>query len=308
MFPSQVSNFINHSMLTKFWELVQLFIISVAFYRVGESTVSVTNSGSVIDEQCKTEATNYENETEVSLKQDENSLFKFGILSIFRVNQWLYCPKQIILPLRSLKSKTRNLDSAQFSNGSEFISSLIVSSGSSGRIMDGKYFFSDMGSSKLEELSPSHSVSSDWPNSGTEESEKKKDFHASYPPSQSPQTTMYSKAPLNAFHLRRYSSGSLFQKDLRGTSKDNLKRAAEERIHWVKRKKEECMGSVAVDSEKDSESETNSAPVGDADAGHDPNEVDKKAGEFIAKLTEQIELQKVASIKRTRRMRMSDKH
>ncbi|KAF2315422.1 hypothetical protein GH714_039181 [Hevea brasiliensis] len=49
-------------------------------------------------------------------------------------------------------------------------------------------------------------------------------------------------------------------------------------VKYQKRKKEECMGSVAVDSEKDSESETNSAPVGEADAGHDPNEVDKKAG------------------------------
>ncbi|KAF2303558.1 hypothetical protein GH714_019147 [Hevea brasiliensis] len=274
-------------------------------------------------------------------------------------------------------------------------------------------------------LSPSDSVPSDSPNSGTEESGKKKDFRASYPPaSQSPQTTVNREARLNAFHLRRYSSGSLFQKDLRGTSKDKLKDlsgrkedslASKERgqgalkldrklatatvakptskgksvrtirsgvytpesikfgemikthiddkagegsdvakavntgknemkregldnmsgginkknldthydvpmptyAKYLKKEKEEGLGNVAVESETDLESKTDSTPPSSdegsvtdfvSDAGGDPNEVDKKAGEFIAKFREQIRLQKVASIEKSKVKRMSGKH
>lgn len=89
---------------------------------------------------------------------------------------------------------------------------------------------------------------------------------------------------------------------------------------YLRREKVKCLENVAVESEKDSENnKTNSVPVrldeGSrtgtefvSDAGLDPNEVDKKAGEFIAKFREQIRLQKEASVERSRRMRISSKH
>ncbi|KAJ6328263.1 hypothetical protein OIU77_010036 [Salix suchowensis] len=67
--------------------------------------------------------------------------------------------------------------------------------------------------------------------------------------------------------------------------------------------------SVAVESTDDSESENDisrvksdedSAPATNNDAGDYSSEVDKKAGEFIAKFREQIRLQKVASIGRSK--------
>uniref|UniRef100_A0A2C9WPL7 Uncharacterized protein n=1 Tax=Manihot esculenta TaxID=3983 RepID=A0A2C9WPL7_MANES len=472
-------------------------------YRVGDSTVSVTNGSSVIDEQSKTGSINSENGTEISLEQDENSVgqaWNSQYLqgeSVVLVSQANYeigeleKPEQVAgyeplrVPVMSSKSKSRSLDSAQFSNGSESISSLIGSSSSSGRIVDEKHFFGDTGNSNTDEkfngsfplpseiprrsisgraemkeiigpvdgdpshiqplsvdetqfqspkpqsfrsttasfssqarsilnspteLFPSHSVSTDRQNSGTEDSA-----------SQSPQTTVYREARLNAFHLRKYTSGSLFKKNLHVTSKDKLKdlsgaredslgvkeneqvslgsdkkpgtigkatsRGKSLRINrsglytaeaikaeemstthfddqagkgsneakavnirknemkgnmsigiseknidthcnvpmatyakYLKREKVKCLENVAVESEKDSENnKTNSVPVrldeGSrtgtefvSDAGLDPNEVDKKAGEFIAKFREQIRLQKEASVERSRRMRISSKH
>ncbi|KDP28829.1 hypothetical protein JCGZ_14600 [Jatropha curcas] len=299
-------------------------------------------------------------------------------------------------------------------------------------------------------LSPSHSASSDSPNSRREESGKEKDFSASYPPaSQSPQATVNREARLNAFHLRRYSSGSLFQKDVHKTLKDELKdlrgkrredlslsskqraqgplksdkkpativkvspkgksvrtirsgvytadalkagdknttqideqvgegsndaKAVKIEKNEMKREvldnmsnginkqnldnrwkieskkeeldnmsvginkknvdtrydmpnmthskyqnkeKKELLENVTVETTEESGSDTDNGRVSSgedakdasvSDAGHDPNEVDKKAGEFIAKFREQIRLQKVASIDRPRGMRLSGKH
>ncbi|XP_002511605.2 uncharacterized protein LOC8265800 [Ricinus communis] len=272
-------------------------------------------------------------------------------------------------------------------------------------------------------LSPSHSTtSSDSPSSRTEELGKDKDFFPSYPPaSQSPQTTKTRDAPLNAFHLRRYSSGSLFQKDahkrikdepkdLRGKRKDDLLRSKEggqgtlesdkkpammvkasprgksvrtirsvytaeaatvgetciddqagkeyneaigENIGKIEMKregsgkydvptgmgkknldgqydvpkptfgkyqmkeKEEPLETVTVEAEEDPQRETDRSGMGShadavlnpvSDAGHDPGEVDRKAGEFIAKFREQIRLQKVASVERSKGLRLSGKH
>ncbi|OAY49397.1 hypothetical protein MANES_05G053100v8 [Manihot esculenta] len=284
------------------------------FYR-GESDVTVPNGSSAINEVSKTESINFEKETEISLEQDENNVAQAWNSQYFRgesvvllsqanygIGEWEK-PAQVVgykplgLPIRSLKSKIRNSDSAQFSNGSESSPSLIGSPCSSGRSMEEEHF-GDLGPSNLEEnfdesvsssaqipwrsrsgraemwervgsvagsplhfrplsvdetqfeslkshsfrstpafssqassisnsptrLSPSESVCSDSPNSGTLESGKKEDFRASYPhASQSQKTTVNREARLNAFHLRRYSSGSLFQKDLKGTSKDKLK-------------------------------------------------------------------------------------
>ncbi|KAJ6335100.1 hypothetical protein OIU78_011856 [Salix suchowensis] len=72
-------------------------------------------------------------------------------------------------------------------------------------------------------LSPSRSVSSELPNSETEELGKNKSYRASYPPASQPIATWKAGAPLNAFHLRRYNGGSLFPKDSRRSLKDELK-------------------------------------------------------------------------------------
>ncbi|KAJ6709884.1 hypothetical protein OIU74_010895 [Salix koriyanagi] len=72
-------------------------------------------------------------------------------------------------------------------------------------------------------LSPSRSVSSELPNSETEELGKNKSYRASYPPASQPLATWKAGAPLNAFHLRRYNGGSLFPKDSRRSLKDELK-------------------------------------------------------------------------------------
>uniref|UniRef100_A0A6N2NCD9 DUF4408 domain-containing protein n=1 Tax=Salix viminalis TaxID=40686 RepID=A0A6N2NCD9_SALVM len=270
-------------------------------------------------------------------------------------------------------------------------------------------------------LSPSRSVSSEMPNSETEELGENKSYRASYPPTSQSPATRKADAPLNAFHLRRYSSGSLFQKDSQRSSKDELKdlkgkrnedtmgsrkagqgslrsdqkpatpvkisslkgksvrtirasRYAAEtlkagemsRNHIVdnvgkicdeaqtvnignnemergpdnmligadkknsdntrhpmskptlskyKMKENEIFSeSVAVESTDDSESENDisrvksdedSAPATNNDAGDYSSEVDKKAGEFIAKFREQIRLQKVASIERSKGKRMN---
>ncbi|XP_011031854.1 PREDICTED: uncharacterized protein LOC105130855 [Populus euphratica] len=269
-------------------------------------------------------------------------------------------------------------------------------------------------------LSPSRSVSSEMPNSETEELGEDKSYRASYPPASQPPTTRKADAPLNAFHLRRYSSGSLFQKDSRRSLKDELKdlkgkrnedtmgsreagqdslrsdqrpatpvkisslkgksvrtirasryaaetiKAGEmsrnhiddkvgkicneaqtvnmgkdemERGHdnmligadkknsdtqhhmskptlskYKKKENEVISESVTVESTEDSESENDisrvssdedSAPAINNDAGDYSSEVDKKAGEFIAKFREQIRLQKVASSERSKGKRMN---
>ncbi|KAF9668676.1 hypothetical protein SADUNF_Sadunf14G0028400 [Salix dunnii] len=270
-------------------------------------------------------------------------------------------------------------------------------------------------------LSPSRSFSSEMPNSETEELGENKSYRASYPPTSQSPATRKADAPLNAFHLRRYSSGSLFQKDSQRSSRDVLKdlkgkrnedtvgsRQAEQgslrsdqkpaapvkisslkgksvrtirasryaaetlkagemsQSHIVdkvgkicdeaqtvnigsnekergpdnmllgadkknsdtrhpmskptlskyKMKENEIFSeSVAVASTEDSQSENDisrvnsdedSAPATNNDAGDYSSEVDKKAGEFIAKFREQIRLQKVASIERSKGKRMND--
>ncbi|KAJ6879008.1 hypothetical protein NC652_032526 [Populus alba x Populus x berolinensis] len=272
-------------------------------------------------------------------------------------------------------------------------------------------------------LSPSRSVSSEMPNSETEELGENKSYRASYPPTSQSPTTRKADAPLNAFHLRRYSSGSLFQKDSRRSLKDELKdlkgkrnedtmgsreagqdslrsdqkpatpvkisslkgksvrtirasRYATETIKagemsrnhiddkvgkicneaqtvnmgkdemergpdnmligpdkknsdtqyhmskptlskYKKKENEVISESVTVESTEDSESENDisrvssdedSAPAIYNDAGDYSSEVDKKAGEFIAKFREQIRLQKVASIERSKGKRMNGTH
>uniref|UniRef100_A0A6N2MKL9 Uncharacterized protein n=1 Tax=Salix viminalis TaxID=40686 RepID=A0A6N2MKL9_SALVM len=72
-------------------------------------------------------------------------------------------------------------------------------------------------------LSPSRSVSSELPNSETEELGKNKSYRASYPPASQPLASWKAGAPLNAFHLRRYNGGSLFPKDSRRILKDEMK-------------------------------------------------------------------------------------
>ena len=82
-------------------------------------------------------------------------------------------------------------------------------------------------------------------------------------------------------------------------------------------KKGEFSENAALGSEQDSESEAESFQVSseeDAvpgsvdDAGPYSDEVDKKAGEFIAKFREQIRLQKMASIGRSREVGMGGNH
>ena len=100
-----------------------------------------------------------------------------------------------------------------------------------------------------------------------------------------------------------------------GTSKRNLDNlcpmpnATHEKYH----SKGEFSENVSVGYEQDSESETENIQVSsdeDAvpspvnDAGPYSDEVDKKAGEFIAKFKQQIRLQKMASIERSRGPRM----
>ncbi|CAK7347722.1 unnamed protein product [Dovyalis caffra] len=271
-------------------------------------------------------------------------------------------------------------------------------------------------------LSPSHSVSSELPNSETEELGENKSYRASYPPTSQSPATRKADAPLNAFHLRRYSSGSLFQKDsrkslknglkdlkgkrnedavssreagqgslgsdqkpatpvktssLKGKSvrtirasrysaetmkagemsrnhvddkagnicdeaqtgnigKNEMKRGPDNMLigtdkqksdtqHYVpkptlskykKKENEVYIESVTVDSTEDSENKIDKSPVSsdedsmpatNNDTGYDSSEVDKKAGEFIAKFREQIRLQKVASIERSKGKRMLGK-
>uniref|UniRef100_A0A2P2JRH6 Uncharacterized protein LOC105643196 n=1 Tax=Rhizophora mucronata TaxID=61149 RepID=A0A2P2JRH6_RHIMU len=264
-------------------------------------------------------------------------------------------------------------------------------------------------------VSPLHSAASGLLNSETEELGKNSysPTRASYPPdSRSPLTTMNNGSRLNAFHLRRYSSGSLFQKDSQKSLRNELKnlggnirkdslsspekgqsymksdknskvpvrspsmgksvrtirasghtaegRKVEDVIEKqqeapvgetsdeakaAKLRKNEIRGrrdGIAIgtnrkslddilhlpkstfekykkDREEDSEnvpldkeskignfclSSDKDAAIGtDCQAGDDPNEVDKKAGEFIAKFREQIRLQKVESMERSRRFR-----
>ncbi|KAJ8748814.1 hypothetical protein K2173_011371 [Erythroxylum novogranatense] len=244
-------------------------------------------------------------------------------------------------------------------------------------------------------LSPSEDSvdSNELYKSESEELDNKNGFHASDPAvSESPgrRSTMNKEPPLNAFHLRRYSSGSLFQKDVQESSKGELKtlekdtregslsskldkqppsllkspsrgksvrtiRARkvipesekvmrtwkndleEEKLDNLssstkqkdldaqfhtpkpslvkhKMKEVDCSDTVTPQSEEDSESETSKLKEENAldcrgdDSGNDPNEVDKKAGEFIAKFREQIRLQKVASMERSRGSRIASNH
>lgn len=272
-------------------------------------------------------------------------------------------------------------------------------------------------------LSPSPSISSELPNSETEELGKNNSYRASYPPSSQSLATRKADAPLNAFHLRRYSGGSLFQKDSRRSLKDELKdlrgkrnehtvgsgetgqgslrsdqkpavpvktsslkgkfirtskasgyaaetikakeagrKHIDEKVgkicdeaqtvnvgknemkrgpdsmllgsdkknsdthhhmpkptlsKYMKKEKEVFSESLTVESTKDSESGTDnsrvssdehSAPATNIDAGDYSSEVDKKAGEFIAKFREQIRLQKAASIQRSKGKRLNGTH
>ncbi|KAL9434853.1 hypothetical protein AB3S75_021172 [Citrus x aurantiifolia] len=270
-------------------------------------------------------------------------------------------------------------------------------------------------------LSPSHAVSSELENQEVEDLGEEQSYRNSYPPASMPTN---GKASLNAFHIRRYTSGSLFEKNVQKSFEDNLKNRDESQrkdqldnqewrsgsLKWngssdktssrgksvrtfrsrryepeaakrgeksgncisndVGKPKEEieavCKGKsemanggldnlsasakkqdvdyhfpmpkpthsqfqkwknkehsqrVAVESKEISESKAENYEVksdegsmtnsgNDAepdlmtnsgnDAEPDPNEVDKKAGEFIARFREQIRLQKMASISKSR--------
>lgn len=92
------------------------------------------------------------------------------------------------------------------------------------------------------------------------------------------------------------------------TSKQNLDHSYHVRKSGPLRKqdrgKQKCCDDCVVDSRENSEREDENFQVTSeeemlvdmySDAGHDSNEVDKKAGEFIAKFKEQIRLQKMAT-------------
>lgn len=473
----------------------------------GESMVTVVTNGGlgpVINEQSKNGSLDPQNGFEVSFEHDENHVTQAWNSQYFQGESMVVVSpanyafdecdyKPLGLPVRSLKSRIRNPDSPQFSDGSEPSSSFKGSSSSSGRSINDKDF-GDTGAINLEEkfnetvalpsqtpwrsisgrmeirenvdsaasrpshfrplsvdetqfeslksqsfrsttsfssqgssmsysptrLSPPHSVLSELPDSKMEELGKQKSYRASYPPaSQSPSKILNGGPPLNAFHLRRYSSGSLFQKDLRGRLKDQLKdlggnrredslgstergqgsskldkkpatlakalsrgksvrtirargytagatkaeemsknhideeagrtyeeskvenagknemkggldslsigtskKDADTQCHMPKpafvkyqtREKEESSEMVPREFKEDSEFEIDSFPVRSDEGAvahtgsgvvHDPSEVDKKAGEFIAKFREQIRLQKVASIDRSKGMHIS---
>ena len=104
-----------------------------------------------------------------------------------------------------------------------------------------------------------------------------------------------------------------------GTSKQNLDNPypMPNGTNAMYHKKGEFSENAALGSEQDSESEAESFQVSseeDAvpgsvdDAGPYSDEVDKKAGEFIAKFREQIRLQKMASIGRSREVGMGGNH
>ena len=104
-----------------------------------------------------------------------------------------------------------------------------------------------------------------------------------------------------------------------GTSKQNLDNPypMPNGTNAMYNKKGEFSENAALGSEQDSESEAESFQVSseeDAvpgsvdDAGPYSDEVDKKAGEFIAKFREQIRLQKMASIGRSREVGMGGNH
>ncbi|KAJ6337935.1 hypothetical protein OIU76_007584 [Salix suchowensis] len=286
-------------------------------------------------------------------------------------------------------------------------------------------------------LSPSRSVSSELPNSETEELGKNKSYRASYPPASQPLATWKAGAPLNAFHLRRYNvrSGETGQGSLRSdqkpavpvktsslkgrfirtirasghaaetikagevsgnhidekvgkicdeaqtvnVGKNEMKRGPDNMLHdsdkknldtrhhvpkptrskYKKNEREVFSESLTVESTEESESKTdNSRVTSDEHSVHHVNmlhgsdkknsdthhhvpkpthskykknerevfsesltvesteeserdyssEVDKKAGEFIAKFREQIRLQKVASTERSRGKRLNATH
>lgn len=258
-------------------------------------------------------------------------------------------------------------------------------------------------------LSPSHAVNSELENLKMEDMGKEQSHRNSYPPATTPTN---GKASLNAFHIRRYTNGSLFEKNVQKSFEDELKNSGESQrkdqldnkesrsgsLKWngssakassrgksvrtfrsrryepeavktgeksgncisndvgkpredieavckgksemanggldnlsatakkqdvdyhfpmpkpthtqfQKRKNREHCLSVAVESKEISESKAENYEVksdegsvtnSGNDAEPDPNEVDKKAGEFIARFREQIRLQKMASISKSR--------
>lgn len=96
-----------------------------------------------------------------------------------------------------------------------------------------------------------------------------------------------------------------------GTSKQNFDTLPE----YQKKEMQECSENASAKSEEHADNETEKFRLSlaeDADAEYIGNatpeytsEVDKKAGEFIAKFREQIRLQKVASMERSRGLRLS---
>ncbi|KAF4367366.1 hypothetical protein F8388_025784 [Cannabis sativa] len=112
-----------------------------------------------------------------------------------------------------------------------------------------------------------------------------------------------------------------------GSNKPNLDKASATKMNTVpaeyrNREREETSENVSVGSEEDdakSEAEdgdnkflSSSREDADAesviDATSDSNEVDKKAGEFIAKFREQIRLQKVASFDRSKGLKLGNSY
>ncbi|GMY23344.1 serine/arginine repetitive matrix 1 [Fagus crenata] len=127
--------------------------------------------------------------------------------------------------------------------------------------------------------------------------------------------TEKSRENLEEAYMRKDKTTVAVESPTIGTSKRNLDNlcpmpnATHEKYH----SKGEFSENVSVGYEQDSESETENIQVSsdeDAvpspvnDAGPYSDEVDKKAGEFIAKFKQQIRLQKMASIERSRGPRM----
>lgn len=124
---------------------------------------------------------------------------------------------------------------------------------------------------------------------------------------------------LEEAYMRKDKANVAVESLMIGTSKQNLDNpyAMPNGTNAKYHEKGEFSENAALGSEQDSESEDESFHVSseeDAvpgsvdDAGPYSDEVDKKAGEFIAKFREQIRLQKMASIGRSRGVGMGGNH
>ncbi|KAJ4727246.1 putative Hydroxyproline-rich glycoprotein family protein [Melia azedarach] len=350
LFPAQAPDFINQTVLTKFWELVHLLFIGIV---VSYGLLCQRNVDVEIETQPNTDDSQsymsrvfqvssifedgfdnsygyaeknvYENLYSENYKGDRSkprslnceigseNLYGYGENNVSQawnsqyfqgestviVNQENcavneYCRKSLGLPVRSLRSRVRNLDSSEISDGNESGSIATESSNSppeginktfgdldpmnlehtfnesaaadalslpipwrsmSERMemrenmdiafrpphfrplsVDETQFeslksqsfwssetFSSQNSSVSEspsKFSPSHTGSSELENFKMEELGKEKTFLNSSPPVSKPEN---GKTSLNAFHIRRYTNGSLFEKNVRKSFENDSK-------------------------------------------------------------------------------------